>query len=172
MPQPDHTPESTEAVAFDPFADDTESTEHTQAVAFDPFADDTDDATESAYVPDLSNDLANADLYGDDVVSLLKDLDKLKEPQSTRISRAAKQACTEAPVCNSNGKTRVSEAAGKRSARSVSVAVHSVRHERLRTAWWSCPGSRRLIPPQRLLIQPQQRKKKASPNRSCPPAMW
>lgn len=70
----------TEAVAFDPFADDEEP--GTAAVAFDPFADDEEDDDEYSDLGDLSH--------------LLKDLDSLRDSQaeqqedtSTRSRRQA-----------------------------------------------------------------------------------
>ncbi|WIM67411.1 tetratricopeptide repeat protein [Corynebacterium breve] len=60
----------TEAVAFDPFADDDDADTGTEAVAFDPFADD-EEEEDSAY----------SDLGG--LGDLLKDLDHLRDSRAT-----------------------------------------------------------------------------------------
>ena len=63
-------PQRTEAVAFDPFADDEEP--GTEAVAFDPFADDGDDA--EGWDSDGETDYSAMG----EMAGLLKDLDKLR----------------------------------------------------------------------------------------------
>ena len=89
--EPEDAPEATEAVRFDPFADDEDPA--TEAVPYDPFADDddTDGDTEPHHV-----DSAPGEEYAGlgDMAGLLKDLDKLREARtrdnpSQRSRRAA-----------------------------------------------------------------------------------
>lgn len=100
---PAEEPQATQAVAFDPFADD-EDGEHegeatsadaddaggpqaTEAVAFDPFTDEDDEEiTDSTHVPELDE----ADLYGSagEYAGLLKDLGELRAGQVQRAQAA------------------------------------------------------------------------------------
>ena len=77
----------TEAVAFDPFADDEEP--GTEAVAFDPFADDGDDA--EGWDSDGETDYSAMG----EMAGLLQDLDKLrkggKREDTSQRSREAPQ---------------------------------------------------------------------------------
>ena len=107
---PEEAPQATQAVAFDPFADeDDENDEHeedprngeaagngehaapeapmaTEAVAFDPFADEDDETTDSTHVPHPDE----ADLYGSagEYAGLLKDLGELRAGQVQRAQAA------------------------------------------------------------------------------------
>ena len=96
-PAPAEEPQATEAVAFDPFADDeddetpgtdeAEVPEATEAVAFDPFADDDEeDTTDSTVVEGLDE----SDLYGSagEYAGLLKDLGELRAGQVQRAQAA------------------------------------------------------------------------------------
>jgi len=98
-PAPAEEPQATEAVAFDPFADDeddeipasnqaeAEGPEATEAVAFDPFADDDEeDTTDSTRVEGLDE----SDLYGSagEYAGLLKDLGELRAGQVQRAQAA------------------------------------------------------------------------------------
>ena len=99
-PAPAEEPQATEAVAFDPFADDeddenpdtdeaapAEGPEATEAVAFDPFADDDEeDTTDSTVVEGLDE----SDLYGSagEYAGLLKDLGELRAGQVQRAQAA------------------------------------------------------------------------------------
>ncbi|WP_115685795.1 serine/threonine protein kinase [Corynebacterium senegalense] len=75
-------PEPTEAVLYDPFADDPA----TEAVAFDPFADDEDD-DEDATDRHLVDSGPGEEYAGlGDMAGLLKDLDKLREGGSQEDS--------------------------------------------------------------------------------------
>ena len=85
-------PQATEAVAFDPFADDEDEPEATAAVAFDPFADDDDEeSTDSTHVPDI---------HGSDgeYAGLLKDLGALRagQVQRAQAANAEKEALAKA----------------------------------------------------------------------------
>ena len=64
----DDKDQPTEAVAFDPFADDDDDAPGTEAVAFDPFADDDEDEDSDAAYAGLG-----------EMAGLLKDLDKLRK---------------------------------------------------------------------------------------------
>ncbi|MBC3178294.1 serine/threonine protein kinase [Corynebacterium lujinxingii] len=64
----DDKDQPTEAVAFDPFADDDDDAPGTEAVAFDPFADDDDNEDSDAAYAGLG-----------EMAGLLKDLDKLRK---------------------------------------------------------------------------------------------
>lgn len=65
----------TEAVAFDPFADDEDDAEPgTEAVAFDPFADDNED-----WDDDWDSDGETDYSAMGEMAGLLKDLDKLRK---------------------------------------------------------------------------------------------
>ena len=84
-PEAPAAPEATEAVLFDPFADDEDPA--TEAVPYDPFADDADDGededTERHHV-----DSAPGEEYAGlgDMAGLLKDLDKLREARARESS--------------------------------------------------------------------------------------
>ncbi|MCP1387627.1 protein kinase [Corynebacterium sp. TA-R-1] len=73
-PAAQETGEHTEAVLFDPFADEDEEGPGTEAVAFDPFADDDEDETTGSVA---LSDSAYAGLG--DMAGLLKDLDQLRQ---------------------------------------------------------------------------------------------
>ncbi|WJY68861.1 serine/threonine protein kinase [Corynebacterium auris] len=73
-------PEPTEAVSFDPFADDEDDA--TAAVAFDPFADDEDDTDTHPVDSGPGEEYAGLG----DIAGLLKDLDKLRESSAQENS--------------------------------------------------------------------------------------
>ncbi|WP_245803067.1 serine/threonine protein kinase [Corynebacterium phocae] len=105
-PQPDSQPDSqrldqTEAVAFDPFADDSSSAEHTSAVKFDPFADD-EDPTEGGTSAVSFNPFAD-DEDGDstDIAALVEELDKLRsavgnQPAAKSTSQTSRERALKA----------------------------------------------------------------------------
>lgn len=74
-------PQHTEAVAFDPFADEDDTDPGTEAVAFDPFADDEEPETDGETDYSAMGEMAG----------LLKDLDKLRKGKREDTSQRSRR---------------------------------------------------------------------------------
>ncbi|AIG64713.1 serine/threonine protein kinase [Corynebacterium atypicum] len=142
---------ATQAVAFDPFADDEDDAQTgTQAVAFDPFADDEDDAEE-----------AQIDVH--DLAGLFADLDQLRQGKTAAAENAPAGAAGGAARSDAQRRRETSERARKQA-----LSTFRSRRGSRRQDWVVADGMVTLpfidlVPPDKALKDPTKASRRTPP---------